>query len=129
MPTSGGKISKKTDLQVQLNADLFVAPADVLLGKKNGRASYPNKRQEHNQNRFPVHTTVTPTHTPQSNVVIYGFCITNTLLIWLKREKMSYFGGPALVHQVNILVSSDPKQAQTCWCRKNKQASIAFHLC
>lgn len=42
---------------------------------------------------------------------------------------MSYFGGPALVHQVNILVSSDPKQAQTCGCSKNKQASITAHLC
>lgn len=58
------------------------------------------------------------------------FSITKALLPWLKRiEKMSYFGGPALVHQVNILVSSDPKQAQACWCSKNKQASITAHLC
>lgn len=27
---------------------------------------------------------------------------------------MSHFGGPALVHQVNVLVSPNAKQSQTC---------------
>lgn len=29
-------------------------------------------------------------------------------------RNMSYFGWPALVHQVNVLVSPDAKQPQTC---------------
>lgn len=29
-------------------------------------------------------------------------------------RNMSYFGRPALVHQVNVLVSPDAKQPQTC---------------
>lgn len=28
---------------------------------------------------------------------------------------MSYFGGPALIHQVDVLVSPNAKQPQTCW--------------
>lgn len=57
---------------------------------------------------------------------MYGFCDNSSteedtfLCLDLNRcvDTASYFGGPALVHQIDVLVSSDAQQPQTWWVRK-----------
>lgn len=57
---------------------------------------------------------------------LYGFCNNSYteedafLCLDLNRRvsAVSYFGGPALVHQINVLVSSNAHQPQTWWVRK-----------
>lgn len=57
---------------------------------------------------------------------MYGFCdncyteedVFLSLDLNRRVSAVSYFGGPALVHQINVLVSSDAQQPQAWWVRK-----------